>query len=363
MQYPFSTFILETFPGLAREVFGLPAWYWVSILLALIIAFLVASLLMGPVSQLVALVFRQQERKDKRLFVESLKGPIKLLIALAIFLFVSTFIKDPKPNDQTMSLAIKLALLLILTYLCYRLIDFGYLRLMRKELRPRSKIGLVLPLGRRIAKTLLIIIAILIMLAQLGIDVSALLVGLGVGGLGIALAAQKILENLFGGAVLSLDQPFQVGDYCQCGDIVGYIEEIGIRSTRIRTLDRTLITVPNSKLAEMSIENYMEREKIRLYFTLRFDLMTPVEKIKELLQAFELLLLEDSNFYHDIYRVRLIGVSDLGFEVEVFAFAKATEIPEFIAVREKFLYALLEKMQELGVVLAYPGQTLITRNP
>jgi MscS family membrane protein len=215
---------------------------------------------------------------------------------------------------------------------------------------------LVLPVGRRVAKTLLIVIAFLLLLGQFGVDVSAFLVGLGVGGLAIALAAQKILENLFGGAVLSLDQPFQVGDLCKCGDILGYIEEIGVRSTRIRSLDRTLVTIPNSKLADMHIENYMEREKVRLYTVWRLDLATPILKIQELLAEFERLLLADNNFHHDLYRIRLIGLSDLGFDVEIFAFAKTTDWTEFVGFREKLFFRYIEKMDHLAVKLALPGQ-------
>jgi len=361
MQYPVSTFILDNFPGLTTQLYGLPAWYWVSTILSLLLAIILASLLTKPISQLLALLFHQKESGDKSLFIDNLKGPIRLLTLLAIFVLVNLLIKNPDSEDHLMSVAIRLALFLTVTYLCYRLIDLGFSQLARKELGPRSKIGLVLPLGRRIAKTLLMVVAFLLVLSQFGVDVSAFLVGLGVGGLAIALAAKNILENLFGGAVLSLDQPFQVGDYCKCGDILGYIEEIGIRSTRIRTLDRTLVTVPNSRLSEMSIENYMEREKIRLYATFRLDLVTPIAKIKDLLKAFERLLFADANFHHDTYRLRLIGVSDLGYEIEIFAFAKTTDMAEFIAVREKFLYALFDKMHEYNIFLAYPGQTTITR--
>jgi MscS family membrane protein len=360
MQYPLSTLILENFPGLATPIYGLPAWYWVSIFLALFVSFLLASFIKGPLSGILALSFRQKDFSDRHLFVENLRGSIWLLATLAIFLLLTMFIKDPEPHDNnnTMSVTIRLALFLSITYFCYRLIDFAFSRLIRKSLGPRSRVSLVLPLGRRITKTMLCIVAFFLLLSQFGVDVSAFLVGLGVGGLAIALAAQKILENLFGGAVLSLDQPFQVGDYCKCGDILGYIEEIGIRSTRIRTLDRTLITIPNSKLSEIYIENYMEREKIRLNHVLRLDLSTPFLKIKELLLGFERLLLADQNFYHDVYRIRLIGMSDLGFEIEIHAFAKSIEWSEFVAMREKLFFAFLEKMNDLDVKLAIPAQII-----
>jgi MscS family membrane protein len=356
MNYPVSTFMLENFPALASKIYGLPAWYWVSILLALVLAFLLASFVKAPLSQLLAFFFRQKDITDKHLFIENLRGPIRLMTTLVIFLVLSNFIKEPGSDDETMSVAIRIALFLSLTYLSYGLIDLGFSRIIRKNIGPRSRIGLVLPLGRRVAKTLLIIIAFLLMLGQFGVDVSAFLVGLGVGGLAIALAAQKILENLFGGAVLSLDQPFQVGDLCKCGDILGYIEEIGVRSTRIRTLDRTLVTIPNSKLADMSIENYMEREKIRLYTIWRLDLATPLLKVEELLADFEHLLLSDNNFHHDLYRIRLIGVSDLGFDVELFAFGKTTEWAEFVGFREKLFFKFIERMDQLSIKLALPGQ-------
>ncbi len=355
MKYPVSTFILENFPSLANNFYGLPAWYWVSLLSSLLISFLLASFIKAPISQLLAFSFRQKDITDKYLFIENLRGPIRLLLTLVIFLVLSRFIKEPESQDNTMSVAIRIALFLSVTYLSYGLIDLGFSRLIRKHLGPRSRIGLVLPLGRRVAKTLLIIVAFLLLLDQFGVDVSAFLVGLGVGGLAIALAAQKILENLFGGAVLSLDQPFQVGDLCKCGDIHGYIEEIGIRSTRIRTLDRTLVTIPNSKLADVAIENFMEREKIRLYSVWRIDLETPLFRLKELLQEFERLLLADNEFHHDQYRIRLIGLSDLGYDLELFAFGKATEWTEFVAMREQLFFKFLERMEQMGVKLALPG--------
>ncbi|MCA9507062.1 MAG: mechanosensitive ion channel [Myxococcales bacterium] len=362
MEYILSSFLLEQFPQLETLVYGLPAWYWASNVFALFISLLAASSLTKPLGILIAFLSNQTESSDRKLFVEKLQGPIRVFAVIVIFLLLSLFIKQPEPSDQTVSVAIKLALFLGFTYLFYRLIDFAFTRMIRKNQDSRSRVGLVLPLGRRVAKTSLIIVAFLLLLDQVGIDVSAFLVGLGVGGLAFALAAQKILENLFGGAVLSLDQPFQVGDYCRCGDILGYIEEIGIRSTRIRTLDRTLVTIPNFKLSEMHIENYMEREKIRLYTILRIDLSTPLKSVQDLLSEFERLLLENENFYSDIYRIRLIGITDLGYELEIYAFAKTTEWRVFAVVREQLFFDFLAKMEVLGVKFAFPSQHVFLQN-
>lgn len=355
MRYLLSTFFLENFPVLNTLVFGMPAWYWASILLALVISCIIGSFFKKPLGHLVAFLSRQRDSAHKSLFIEKLNGPIRVMATLVSFLFLSFFIKEPDKVDNTLSIAIKLALFASISYLFYSLIDLGFTRLIRANQSPRSRIGLVLPLGRRVAKTSLIIIAFLVLLSQFGVDVSALLLGLGLGGLALGLAVQPILANLFGGAVLSLDQPFQVGDYCKCGDILGYIEEIGVRSTRIRTLDRTLITIPNSKLSEMHIENYMEREKIRFYTILRVDLGTSVAKLQELLSEFERILLEDDNFHRDFYRIRLIGISDLGYDLEIYAFAKSTEFSEFVAMREGLLFEYLKVIDALDVQIALPS--------
>lgn len=354
MNHPISTFILENFPGLTTEIYGLPTWYWVSIALAIIASVLIASFIKAPLSRMLASLFHQIDMADKRLFIQNLRGPIYVLTMIGIFLLLCFFIREPEKENEVLSTAKSVAIFLSLTYLTYGLIDWGFSRLIRKSTGPRSRIGLILPLGRRVAKTLLIILAFLVLLSQFGVDVSAFLVGLGVGGLAIALAAQKILENLFGGAVLSLDQPFKVGDLCKCGDILGYIEEIGVRSTRIRTIERTLVTIPNSKLSEMHIENFMEREKIRLHNIWRIDLSTSLSGIRSVLGDFERILLSDDNFYNDTYRVRLFGVSDLGFEIEVLSYAKATEWSEFVAMREHLFFKFIEAMNEHGVRLALP---------
>lgn len=354
MRHALSKFLLENFPILNESVFGYPAWYWVSVLLALLLSFLIARMLSKPLLILVAFASRQRELGDKRLFIEKFAGPVQVFATMVLFLIMSFFIKEPEHPERDLGTAIRLVMILSFTYLFYKLIDYFFTRMMRANQSPRSRIALVLPLGRRIAKTVLVILAFLLTLSQFGVDVSAFLVGLGVGGVAIALASQKILENLFGGAVLSLDQPFQVGDYCKCGDLLGYVEEIGVRSTRIRTLDRTLITIPNSKLSEMNIENYMEREKIRLYTILRISLDTPLDKVQELLSEFERLLLSDDNFHHDFHRIKLIGMSETGFEIEIYAFAKSIVWTEFIAMREGLYFVYLAKMEELGIKLALP---------
>lgn len=353
MREGISGYLVNIFPILSNPVLELPLWYWLSAALAFLVAFIIAIVLRGPITYLLALILRQRDL-NKRLFIDSMRNPINLLTTVIFFIFFSSFIKDPTPDSNSESIIIRLSFSLCVTYFFYKIIDLAFSKLIRANLEPRSRGALVLPLVRRVAKIGLLVLSFLFILSQLGVDVSAFLVGLGVGGLAIALAAQKILENLFGGAVLSLDQPFKVGDYCKCGDVSGCIEEIGIRSTRIRTIDRTLISIPNSKLSEMQIENYAEREKRRLYVIWHIDLATGIDALKSLLSEFERIFLADDNFYHDQYRFRLIGVNDLGFEIEIFAYSKSVEISEFSVIKENLFFAYIDKMASMDINFAVP---------
>jgi MscS family membrane protein len=349
-----SNWLIETFPTLQTLIMGFPAWYVVSILGSLVISIVIANALRYPLSDLIAYVCRLKSLDSKRLFMQKLRGSINFMTGVVVFLILGVFIQEPPMATGARSLSIKIALFLGVTHLVYHLIDLLFSRWISESQETEHRVGLALPLGRRVTKGTLIIVVFLLMISQLGVDVSALLVGLGVGGLAIALAAQKILENLFGGVVLSLDQPFRVGDNCRFGDITGDVEGMGLRSTRVRTQAHTLVVMPNSKVSEMNIENFSERHRTRFYTTLRFDLATEIGVLKDLLSDFERVISENENFHNDLARVRLLAVSDLGFEVEILAFAKPTNLYEFARVREDLLFSLLEKMSDQGVKLAQP---------
>jgi MscS family membrane protein len=122
----------------------------------------------------------------------------------------------------------------------------------------------LVPLGARVLKVVIAALAAVALLAELGYPVASLVAGLGIGGVAIALAAQKTFENLFGAFTIGVDQPLREGDFVRIGDVLGTVEAIGLRSTRVRTLDRTLISIPNGKLAETQIESYTARDRMRL---------------------------------------------------------------------------------------------------
>jgi MscS family membrane protein len=214
----------------------------------------------------------------------------------------------------------------------------------------------------RIVARLLGIVAVAISLAsganRLGIPVYGIVAGLGVGGLAIALAAQPTVENLIGGMSLFADKPIRIGDVCQYGTEIGTVEAIGIRSTRIRGLDRKLTTIPNAALSKMSIINFDQRDRmlIRSVVSVRYE--TTPEQLRYLLVKIREMLLGHPRIHHDPARARFVGFGASSLDIEVYAYVKTREWSEFLGIREDVFLRIMDIVQESGTGFAFPSQTL-----
>lgn len=218
----------------------------------------------------------------------------------------------------------------------------------------------VVPLGRRVTKVVLAILAVLVILQNFGFNVAGLIAGLGIGGLAFALAAQKSLENLFGGVTLIADRPVQVGDFCRFGDRVGTVEEVGLRSTRVRTLDRTVVSIPNSEFSNMQIENFARRDRIwfRAVIGVRYE--TTPDQMRFLLQELKKLLVGHPRVLPDPARARFVGFGAYSLDIELFAYVGTADFNEFLAIREDLLLRIMEVVDASGTGFAFPSQTIYT---
>ena len=229
-----------------------------------------------------------------------------------------------------------------------------------KRLQDTDRFGagvLATPVGNAI-KLLVLAAAILIYLDQLGINITTVLAGLGVGGIAVALALQKPMEDVFGAITLYSQQPVRVGDFCRFGEITGTIEEIGLRTTRVRTLANTLIAVPNSKLANESIDNISARKKILYWPRLRLSYDTPPTQIRELLESIRQLLRDHDRVLADTLRVRFVEIADDSLQIEIFAHIDTTVWVEFLEITEELNLRILEVVAEAGTSLSLPASTL-----
>ncbi len=214
----------------------------------------------------------------------------------------------------------------------------------------------------RVSARLLGIVGGLTLLAlgadRLGIPVYGIVAGLGVGGLAIALAAQPTIENLIGGFSLFADKPVRVGDLCRYGDAIGTVEAIGIRSSRIRGLDRTLTTIPNASLAKMPIVNLTQRDQmlIRAVIGLRYE--TSPEQLRYVLAKLRELLLGHPRVDPARARARFVGFGDSSLDIEVFAYVTTRDWPEFLGIKEDILLRVMDIVDEGGTSIAFPSRTL-----
>ncbi|MEP7052651.1 MAG: mechanosensitive ion channel family protein [Pseudomonadota bacterium] len=215
----------------------------------------------------------------------------------------------------------------------------------------------LLNLAARLGKFVVAAFAFVAVLAELGYPVTSLITGLGIGGVALALAAQKTVENLFGAFSLAIDQPFREGDVIQLDGISGTVEVIGLRSTRIRTVDRTLISIPNGKLAEMRVETISARDQIRFY-CLFGVVHSAASQMTKLLRGIEDALRDAPYAVKDSISVRFVGLSDSALNIEVSAMLATTNYAQFMDVRQSLLLSMLAVIDDAGSALSNPVRSI-----
>lgn len=333
---------------------------WLGLILLVLAAFVLSWIAVRVLQALLRpLVARTSTTADDRI-VGAAIVPLRCLLALGVVRLGSLALELPTPAHQFVSNALMALAVLTAAWLALRLVD-TVSSLIAEHLMQigRPQATAILPLGRRVVKVFLGAIALLLLLQNLGFNVTGLIAGLGVGGLAIALAAQKSIANLFGGVSLIVDQPVRVGDFCHFGDgQSGTIEEIGLRSTRVRTLDRTVITIPNSEFSEIQIENYGARDKIRLFATLGLRYETTPDQLRAVLAELHKLLASHPMISDTPVRARFVAFGAYSLDVELSAYVRTSDLNEFLAVREDVFLRIMDVVQDCGTGFAFPSQTL-----
>ena len=213
----------------------------------------------------------------------------------------------------------------------------------------------LLRVARRVVDVVLIIVGIAVTLRYFGVESTPALAGLGVGGIAVALAAQKTLENVVAGASLLLDQAVRVGDFLKVGETVGTVDHIGLRSTRIRTLDRTMVSIPNGQIANASVEKISARDKYWFHPEVKLRYETTPQQLQVVLTGIRRMLDEHSSVEPEA-RVRFIRIGAFSFDLEVFAYVYARDWNEFLRFQEELLLGITDLVERAGTSLAIPAQ-------
>lgn len=228
------------------------------------------------------------------------------------------------------------------------------------RLRDRNRSGAAVLLfpATNAFKMLIVIAAGLIYMDKLGINITTVLAGLGIGGVAVALALQKPMENVFGAFMLYTQQPVRVGDFCRVGTETGTIEEIGLQTTRMRTLANTVIAIPNSRLANEPIDNISARRKIRYRPILRLRYDTTPEQLRQILQGIRALFGSHEQVLQDNHRVRFNEIADDALLVEAHAYLNTTDWAKYLELAEELNIRILEIVANAGTSLSLPARTL-----
>jgi len=211
----------------------------------------------------------------------------------------------------------------------------------------------ILLLVQRVNRIVLLLIAFVAALAMLGVNVKTTLAGLGIGGLAIALGAQKTLENIIGGVSLLMDKVVHAGDFCEVGGKLGTVEDIGLRSIRLRTLDQNLLVVPNSMLAQMQFQNMKARRKLLISQNFSLRIETRAEKLRFLLESVQRML-DEHPWVESGARIRVADVSSAAFNIELWAYIKIGDWAQFTGIRQDVLLKIVEIIEASGARLAAP---------
>lgn len=206
----------------------------------------------------------------------------------------------------------------------------------------------------RVLRFALIAFGVLAALSEIGYSVTSVLAGLGIGGIALALGAQKTLENVFGAFALAVDQPIREGDLIRVGELIGQVESIGLRSTRIRTTERTVVSIPNGKLADLHLETFAARDRIRFVQKLSLSLDTPKDTLLALTDACRKVLNGQARLHPGSSTVSVVALGPGSIDVEAAAWFATTDLDEYRDVREQVLLELLAAVEKSGAQLAVP---------
>jgi MscS family membrane protein len=341
-----------------HEFGGMPLWQW----LALLVATPFAAGLGWLVLAILEIPLRWWARRHGQMDVanwRSVSGPAWLLTGTLIHQAIVVKLRVPLLVRHYYFQVTSIALILSATWIFWRVVRWSLYRVRLRALaRGHAGTGSLMLLGERILKAIILIAGIFAVLSSLGFNMSTALAGLGIGGLAIGFGAQKTIENLFGGVSVLGDEVFRVGDTCRFGDRSGTVEDIGLRSTRIRTEERTLLAIPNGTVATINLENLSRRDKILLKTNLSLRSETKSDHLRFVLSELRRLLYSHPKIETATVRVRLTDIAAASPSVEVLCYVMTQDFNEFAAVREDVLLRMLEIVESSGTGLALPAQTL-----
>ncbi|UII25088.1 mechanosensitive ion channel family protein [Fulvivirga maritima] len=344
---------------LKNRRFGFSLGQWIAILGIVVLVYFCAVYLSKGLVFFVKKVWKKAREESVEGIIDAFSFPLRLYLAIVLYLKVSQYLGISVVVRQQFSFVTVIVFWAALLLLLWRIADFvaGF---MERKMSLKGNLAAVSAIifFRRAFYVSIIIIGVIMAIGALGFDITNWIAALGIGGIAIALGAQKTVENFVGSVTLVLDRPIRVGDFCKVADTTGTVEQIGMRSTKIRTLDRTIVTIPNGEFSSLKIENYTQRDMFWFHPVLSMRYETTPDQMRYLLVEIRKLLYAHPKVDPDPARIRFTGFGPDYLPLEIFAYVRAIDYNGFLEVKEDLLLRIMDIVEESGTGFAFPSQTI-----
>ncbi len=346
-------------PSLARTAFGIELWKYLAVLALAILAFSLQKLTVFVIRHYLHRLVRRTNLRYLDQAVDRADRPIGGLVMALVFYLGFPMLLFPARLAEIAMIATGALAAYSAVWLSYRLIDVLKDYMATRAAASESKLDdQLVPMVSKTLKIFVSVIGGIFILQNLHINVGSLLAGLGLGGLAFALAAKDTIANFFGSLMIFIDKPFQIGDWVVIEGTEGIVEEVGFRTTRVRTFYNSLVTVPNATITNSMVDNYGLRKFRRYSTTLSLTYDTPPDKIEAFCEGIRAVIAAHPKMRQDYYVVEFKEYGPSSLDILVYCFTTATSYGEEMRVRTELNLDILRLAHELGVSFAFPTQTL-----
>jgi MscS family membrane protein len=344
---------IRALPAWARAVFlGQALWQWLAL-----------ALLLVPSAALIVPLRRWSRRRP---FDDSLRSHLRRIVVPVALLLLCFLLRDfvllqiGLAGGASTAAHLVFRSIMVLAAAWLAILGGGvaaHVIVNSPRIHPQSVDAHLVRIATRLVSLVVAVLIVVEGARMLGLPLVGLVAGLGVGGLAVALAAQSTIENFIGSLTIFADRPVRVGDFCRFGDEVGTVEQIGLRSTRIRTLGRSVMTIPNAEFSRLRLDNFSLRDHnlFRTTVSLRYE--TTPQQLRDVLARVREVLRTHPRVLADPARVRLVEFGPHSFQLEIFAYVNSNDWDEFLAIREELFLQIGDAIEAAGTRLAVPAQT------
>ena len=300
-------------------------------------------------------LLRRRQRELTPVLRTFMAGPLQLLVMVLLLALARPLMQASVTMSRLLATLEYLALIIAIAWTVLRAVESAE-EIMRTHALRRGQ-TILLPVVQRSVKIFILTFAGLAVLHSVGVNVITMLAALGIGGIAVALATQKTLEHFIGSITLYADQPVRVGELCRFGGTLGTVEEVGLRSTRVRTLERTVVTIPNAEFSNLQIENFAKRDRIWYHPTLGLRYETTPDQIRYILVEVHRMLYAHPKVDSASAGIRFVGFGSSSLDLEVFSYVTVTDYGEYLEVAEDLNLRMMDIVAAAGSSFAFPSQT------